>query len=195
MEQLLFLLFVLFSVITALLERRKRKRALEEARQAEGSSPAGAPAEIEEEEVGGWPFPMGGSGDPFEPQSGRARRQTRQPQPEEEIEPQEERPDAVKPTTLIQQLEAQARESEGRAAEFADEAKEAARAAQRIQAKQRVDELVKKRLAATNASKEIPSGGGTPRQLWKLSPRKARSAVVYAEILGPPKSLKEQEFG
>ena len=192
MEQLLFLLFVLFSVITALLERRKRKRALEEARQAEGSSPAGAPAEVEEEEVGGWPFPMGGSGDPFEPRSGRATRQT-QPQPEEE-EVAEERSDTAKPTTLIQQLEAQARESEGRAAGFADEAKEAARAAQQIQAKQRVDELVRKRLAATNAAEKIPSGGAS-RQLWKLSPSKARSAVVYAEILGPPKSLKEQEFG
>ncbi|MCH8165703.1 MAG: hypothetical protein IH889_08845 [Planctomycetes bacterium] len=63
-ELLLFALFVLFSVGSALLERRKRKKQAEKGGQA--SSVPGGPLtdEKQEEETGSWPFPMGG--DPFD---------------------------------------------------------------------------------------------------------------------------------
>ena len=65
MELLLFVLFMLFSIVSSLLERRKRKRELENARQAEAARPQSAEFEEQEEEVNvGWPF--GGGKDPFE---------------------------------------------------------------------------------------------------------------------------------
>ena len=168
MEQLLLILFVLFSVVTALLERRKRKRALED---ATGANPSTAPVadDGEEEDVDGWPFPMGGA-DPFEPRSRRAA-------------PPQEIAAAV--------IERQAQEAEDRADSLQDTAREAARAAQQIQAKQRVDELVRKRLAATTAAEEARLGSRSQRGRWKLSASKARKAIVYAEIIGPPKSLQD----
>ena len=71
MEGLLLVLFLLFSVATALLERRKRRQQLEEAKerqQQQRERGEMAPTALEEEEEvdeewGGWPFP---SGDPFE---------------------------------------------------------------------------------------------------------------------------------
>jgi hypothetical protein len=70
-------------------------------------------------------------------------------------------------------------------------ARAAPRAAQQIQAKQRVDELVRKRLAATTAAEEARLGSRSQRGRWKLSASKARKAFVYAEIIGPPKSLQD----
>ena len=168
MEQLLLILFVLFSVVTALLERRKRKRAQEE---ATGANPSTAPVadDGEEEDVDGWPFPMGGA-DPFEPRSRRA------------APPQE---------VALAVDERQAEEAEERADNLQDAAREAARAAQQIQAKHRIDELVQKRLAATTAAEEAHPGGRSKRVRWKLSAKEARRAFVYAEIIGLPKSLKD----
>jgi hypothetical protein len=165
MEQLLLILFVLFSVITALLERRKRKRALEE---ATGANPSTAPAadDGEEEDVDGWPFPMGGA-DPFEPRSRRA-------EPPQEVA-----------------LAVDERQAEERADSLQDAAREAAQAAQQIQAKHRIDELVRKRLAVTNATEEARSASRSKQIRWKLSAKEARRAFVYAEIIGLPKSLKD----
>ena len=64
MELLLFVLFMLFSIVSSLLERRKRKRELESARQAEAARPQSAEFEEQEEVNVGWPF--GGGKDPFE---------------------------------------------------------------------------------------------------------------------------------
>jgi hypothetical protein len=160
MEQLLFILFVLFSVITALLERRKRKRALEE---AAGANPSTAPFadDREEEDVDGWPFPMGGA-DPFEPRSRRA-------------EPPQEVALAI---------------DEGQA-EAAEERADSLRAAQQIQSKHRIDELVRKRLSVTNAVEEARLASRSKQMRWKLSAKEARRAFVYAEIIGLPKSLKD----
>ena len=55
---------MLFSIVSSLLERRKRKRELENARQAEAARPQSAEFEEQEEVNVGWPF--GGGKDPFE---------------------------------------------------------------------------------------------------------------------------------
>lgn len=66
MELLLFTLAILFSVFSALMERRKRRRRLEEAQQQHAevhpAKPVVAEPEKEEEPTFGWPF----DGDPFE---------------------------------------------------------------------------------------------------------------------------------
>ena len=173
MEQLLLILFVLFSVITALLERRKRKKALEE---ASGANPSAAPsreAEVEEEEIGGWPFPMGGA-DPFEPH-----RQPRTSQ-REDAGPSE-------PGRLALEVEVEEDRED-----LEDAAREAARIAQQLQARQRVEELERKRIAA-EATEQPARARKSPRHRWKLSASSARRAFVYAEILGLPKALKNDK--
>ena len=171
-QQLLLLLFVLFGVILALLKKRKRKRAAEDARSK-------VPAESwedrveedleEEEEVGGWPFPMGG--DPVEPRPKRQPpRQTPAPAPDETADG----------------------EADSQAREVVERAREAATQAQRIQPKQRVEALVQKRLAAVPEERVVE--GVKRRRRWTLTPDKAKEAIVYAEILGPPKAERREEF-
>ena len=203
MEQLLFLLFVLFSVITALLERRKRKKALEEAHGTQDDEPTdarrGRGQEEEEAFPGGWPFPMGG--DPFEP---RLRRQDAPEAPKSDADQpavtEEEggRSSVVTPAergyTLVETLERQARETEERARRLESTASEVARQAE--EAPRRLDV---QKLLSTHESREskLPASPlQTERPLvrrWTLTARKARSAIVYAEILGPPKALREQD--
>ena len=66
MEILLFILAILFSVFSALMERRRRREQLEEAQQQHAeihsAKPVVAEPEKEEEPAFGWPF----DGDPFE---------------------------------------------------------------------------------------------------------------------------------
>ncbi len=198
-EQLLFLLFVLFSVISALLGRRKRKKAPEA---AQGGVPVEAREErVEEdmeEEVGGWPFPMGG--DSFEPRPKRQPpRQT--PAPDETADGDAEVvpvPASREPEpTWIERLKRAAQEVDGQAHEVVERAQEAATEAQRIQPKQRVEELIQKRLAAAKAQEERvveEAKRRRRRRRWTLTPDTAKEAIVYAEILGPPKSERREEF-
>ncbi|MCY4605190.1 MAG: hypothetical protein OXE49_13240, partial [Gemmatimonadetes bacterium] len=73
MELLLFALAILFSIFSALMERRKRRKRLEEAQQQHAeieqqhadinpATPVVAEEEKEEEPSFGWPF----DGDPFD---------------------------------------------------------------------------------------------------------------------------------
>ena len=211
-EQLLFLLFVLFSIVTALLERRKRKRQQEE--NLKGGPPQRDLLEDEEkdQETGSWPFPMGG--DPFELPKPRARRTTRRRATEEVGSPPVERPatdarglaesaaeDAAPRRTLIQELEDQQAAEEARArleeaqadadvaptlARFMErKARSAEPSSQQVQPRRRVQELVRKRVARDE--QRAPGSGRRKRTKWALTPKKARDAVVYMEILGPPK--------
>ncbi len=174
MEQLLFLAFILFSIASALLERRKRKKQQEEQRQRKAERQQGQPqveVEVEEEKRGGWPF----GGDPFE-------LELPAPQPVESQAEKSER------ETLATEREALA--AERRALEVERLAMEMSGQIREHRPRQRVKDLVRERMEQEQAMrpKEVTVGK------WKLNPTKARDAIIYAEILGPPKAERRENF-
>ena len=160
MELLLFLLAILFSIFSALMERRRRRREHEEAQQqhteieqqyaeVDPAAPVVVEKEKEEEPTFGWPF----DGDPFEEPVVA------------EVDPAEAEREAL-------EAERQALEAERRAA-----------AAEKL-AMERLEE------AKTQADeKQRPRRAGNR---WFLTPQTARDAIVYMEILGKPKSEREE---
>ena len=150
MELLLFVLFMLFSIVSSLLERRKRKRELENARQAE------AEKQQEEEEVTvGWPF--GGGRDPFEDED-----LTRRFGDLQRLGEKGDEPEAMQ---LMEQ-------------ETAPEPTSSSQTQVRASAKVSTDGYAK---AVRRAGR------------WNIDARKAREAIVYSEILGPPKAVRSEE--
>ncbi len=193
-EQLLFLLFILFSVVSALLERRKRKRAQEEAQRREAGRPERAedePDEEVQEEEQPWPFPMGG--DPFGlPQSRRS--STRRPasDSESDLEVVEEAlpPGRERKPGLLERLTREAREIEQQARLVETQVKESARQIQEVQPRRRVQEAVREEMARVQAQ-QPPTRAKKKR--WRVTASSARDAIVYAEILGPPKAERKEE--
>lgn len=181
MEQLLLLLFLVFSVVSALLERRKRKQQLEEAqaRQQESRDKGEVPPspvieDEDEEEWGGWPFP---SADPFD---------RPQPQP---VRRQAEIPTTAEGQVLLQDLQRQAREAEQQAATQTGVAVTRERDVRTVQPRRSVAELV-----AQRQESERSTGADRRSNRYKLSPAKARDAIVWAEILGPCKAEQQEEW-
>jgi len=176
MEQLLILLFVLFSIFSALMERRKRRRRLEEQqrRREQPQQPQPQPqmeVEEEEEREGGWPF----GGGPFELGLPGPRRAETQ---------------AEKAEGDVLAEEREALRAERRALEVERLALAAARQAQEIRPRQRVSKLVRERAAQERAAPRKTVQVGK----WKLDPNRARDAIVYAEILGPPRAERRDNF-
>ena len=160
MELLLFLLAILFSIFSALMERRRRRREHEEAQQqhteieqqyaeVDPAAPVVVEKEKEEEPTFGWPF----DGDPFEEPVVA------------EVDPAEAEREAL-------EAERQALEAERRAAAAEKLAMERLE-----EAKPQADE------------KRRPRRSGNR---WFLTPQTARDAIVYMEILGKPKSEREE---
>ena len=163
MELLLFLLAILFSIFSALMERRRRRRQVEEAQQQHAeieqqhaeinpATPVVAEEEKEKEEepTFGWPF----DGDPFE-------------EPVlAEVDPAEAEQEAL-------EAERQALEAERRAV-----------AAERL-AMERLTETKSQESGEEQRPRRT-------RSRWFLTPQTARDAIVYMEILGKPKSEREE---
>lgn len=153
MELLLFLLAILFSVFSALMERRRRRKQLEEAQRQHAEVNPAAPLvaeEKEEEEPSfGWPF----DGDPFE-----------EPVPAE-VDPAEAEREAL-------EAERQALEAERRAVA--------------------AEKLAMERLTESKLRDSGEEQRPRPRSRWFLTPQTARDAIVYMEILGKPKSEREE---
>jgi hypothetical protein len=187
MEILLFALFMLFSIGSSLLERRKRRKQLEEAREAERGQGTGTKEaekeEIEEAQTLGWPF--GGGSDPFEEEVVRRRI--------EEVMPQEPARPAPRSVAEQHQLEAdlEAVEAEKKALEEERYALAAERLGrERVVPRQRVDDLVHEKMRREKAPAKPRS---TRRgKYWRLDRKTARAAIVYAEILGPPKADRNE---
>jgi len=186
MEVLLFALFMLFSIVSSLLERRKRRRQLEEAREEERVRGTGAKEvekEEEEEQTLGWPF--GGGSDPFEEEVVRRRMG--------ELQPQEPAQPAPRSMAEHHQLEAdlEAVEAEKQALEVERYALAAERLGmERVVPRQRVDDLVREKV---QHEKEQAKPRRTKRgKHWRLNRKTARAAIVYAEILGPPKADRDE---
>ena len=186
MEGILLALFLVFSVVTALLERRKRRQQqVEEVetrqqqhRERVGTAPAEAEEEEDEEEEGGWPFP---SGDPFD-----------RPQPARRPTPTDALPPATADAqTLLAEVEQQARAAEKRAQAKEAEARARARQARQMRPAGRVSALIgQRRPAARTRDAWSRRAGGR----YHLTPEKARDAVVYAELLSPCKAEREEEW-
>ena len=161
MELLLFALAILFSIFSALMERRKRRKRLEEAQQQHAeieqqhaeinpATPVVAEEEKEEEPSFGWPF----DGDPFD-----------EPVPAE-VDPAEAEREAL-------EAERQALEAERRA----------------VAAEKLAMERLKETKPEDAGEKRRPRRS---RSRWFLTPQTARDAIVYMEILGKPKSEREE---
>ena len=163
MELLIFLLAILFSVFSALMERRRRRREHEEAQRQHAEidqqhaevNPA-APVvaeeqkEKEEEPTFGWPF----DGDPFE-------------EPVlAEVDPAEAEREALEAERLALEAERRAVAAEQQAMARLTETKP--------------EESGKERRPRRTRSR------------WFLTPQTARDAIVYMEILGKPKSEREE---
>ena len=192
MEQLLLILFLLFSVISALLERRKRRRQMEEEQRRQQQTGDGAPApqahpeleqEKEEEEWGGWPFP---GGDPFEPRPTPPPTAQREPDEGEVVVLESAAP--ADGQSLLEQLERQAQEAEQRARD------EEERAHERAQEIQQSRQRMAARMREMERAGPAPSDRPRRRSPWSLTPERAREAVVYAEILGPCKADRGEEW-
>lgn len=195
MDQLLFFaLVILFSVVSALLERRKRRQSLEEARRRHEAAGKQAPPveveEVEEEEVeGNWPWP-----DIFEPELPRrpkAREVKRAAPPAPESAPAEvPGAEALPGEGKYRRAEEELREMEQRVQEMDQRTREADRRS--LEEYHLMEEQAASRMstgAGRGRPARIPEGGTrTRKQGWALTPREARRALVYAEILGPPKS-------
>jgi hypothetical protein len=193
-EQLLFLLFILFSVVSALLERRKRKRAREEAQRKEAGKPERAEGdtdeEVAEEEQEAWPFPMGG--DPFGlPQQRRSATGRPASDSESDLEVVEEAlpPGRERKPGLLERLTREAREIEQQARLVEAQAKESARQIQQVQPRRRIQEAVREEIARVQAKPRTTA----KKKRWQVTAASARDAIVYAEILGPPKAERKEE--
>ena len=161
MELLLFLLAILFSIFSALMERRRRRREHEEAQQqhteieqqyaeVDPAAPVVVEKEKEEEPTFGWPF----DGDPFEEPVVA------------EVDPAEAEREAL-------EAERQALEAERRA----------------VAAEQQAMERLTETKPQESGEERRPRRTGNR---WFLTPQTARDAIVYMEILGKPKSEREE---
>ena len=163
MELLLFLLAILFSIFSALMERRRRRRQVEEAQRQHAevdqqhaevnpAAPVVAEEEKEKEEdpTFGWPF----DGDPFE-------------EPVlAEVDPAEAEREALEAERLALEAERRAVAAEQ-------------------QAMERLTETKSEDAGETQRPRRT-------RSRWFLTPQTARDAIVYMEILGKPKSEREE---
>ncbi|MBI2505911.1 MAG: hypothetical protein HYW07_22075 [Candidatus Latescibacteria bacterium] len=191
MDQLLFFaLFVLFSVASALLERRRRRRSLEESRRRHETAAKQGPVakEVEaEEEEGGWPWP-----DIFEPQlPSRPRRVEMERPPAPVASPEASAAEALPGEGKYRRAEEELREMEQRVREMDQRTREAERRS--LEEFRLMEDQAASRMSTGLAGRGRPAdtqegGTRTRKQGWALTPREARRALVYAEILGPPKS-------
>ena len=161
MELLLFLLAILFSIFSALMERRRRRKQVEEAQrqhaeidqqhaEVDPAAPVVAEEKKEEEPTFGWPF----DGDPFE-------------------EPVLAEPDPDEAEREALEAERQALEAERRA----------------VAAEQQAMARLTETKPQDSGEKQRPR---RTRSHWFLTPQTARDAIVYMEILGKPKSEREE---
>ena len=191
---------MLFSVVSALLERRKRKRQREEQRQDSG--PGKAEREEEEET---WPFPMGG--DPFEPVRPRRPSRPAEEELEEERSPppeaaevvgDREEPEPPSRPNIFQRLGDFAREEERRV-RAEDERVRAdqervRQLEQRASGRQPAERVRERATPRPKPVKTVQVSKRKRRGKWSLTPKTARDAIVYAEIFGKPKADRTDEL-
>lgn len=214
MEQLLFLVFILFSVGSALLEQRKRRRRQQEQaerRQREGQQTPQQQASNTEtrpslEEVEPVPSRPPHRSSPAPRPQRRERPVTPQPAGgSRETDEQEsgwpfelQLPQRIDVQDLLDlqnlQAEREALAAERRALQEERRALQAAKRAQPAAEKSRqsVADLIRARAEQQRTSRK-PRSGELIVGRWKLDPHKARDAIVYSEILGRPRAERVHE--
>ena len=163
MELLIFLLAILFSIFSALMERRRRRREHEEAQRQH--------AEIDQQHAGG---------DPAAPVVAEEEK-------EKEEEPTFGWPFDGDPFEEPVLAEVDPAEAEREALEAERLALEAERRA--VAAEQQAMERLTETKPQDVGEKQQPR---RTRSRWFLTPQTARDAIVYMEILGKPKSEREE---
>ena len=176
MEQLIFLLFVLFSIFSAFREHSKRKNQMKEQRKRRAerqrlphSSPSSHPRTERREEFGEDFF---GEGVPSPPS----------PTPLETTERSQRETLAVEREAL--EAEQKALAAERRVLELERTALEASQPPRRLK-----DLMYEQRRRDASSPAEE-----TTRRQWRLDLRTARDAIVYAEILAPPRAERPGNF-
>jgi hypothetical protein len=188
MDQLLFfLLFILFSIISALLDRRRRRQSLEEARSrreaTQKKEPAPAKSRDEDEgEEGNWPWP-----EIFEQAPTRPWRAEPERTPAEVVVAEAPAAEA-NGEGRYRRADEELREMERRVREMEERARQADRLS--LEEFRRMEEQAAARMGSGTAEQDREPA--RHRQAWSLTPREARRALVYAEILGPPKSERRE---
>lgn len=190
MDQLVFFaIFILFSVVSALLKRRERRQSLEEARRRHEAAGKQTPVveEVEEEEKkeGGWPWP-----EIFEQPPSRPRRVEMERVPAPAASTEVPVAEALPGEGKYRRAEEELREIEQRVQEMDQRTREADRRS--LEEYRLMEEQAAARMSTSVTGRgqlaRTPEGGTRARRPgWALNPREARRALVYAEILGPPK--------
>ena len=119
----------------------------------------------EEEEEANWPFP----GDPFEV---LPRPPVAEPEMDQAVQ------DRLAAEQHAQELQSQALELEQRA--------------RQVQPRRRMEELMREKMAVQEGAEDRRRR--RRRKAWSFDPRRARRAVIYAEILGRPKADRTDEI-
>lgn len=189
MEPLLFILFVLFSLVSAILERRKRRKELERQAETQVRRPRLDQDDAErerEDEDEDW---SGKVSDPFELAESDKRTGPLHSAEAEEIEHFEQelqrREEEEKQMRLAR---ASAERAERRAAQIETQIND-------IQQRRHIEELVSERLEHEQ-HQILPPLGDLKRRSGRgrFSPAEARKAIIYAEIFGKPKAEREEGF-
>ncbi|MBM3279263.1 MAG: hypothetical protein FJY95_14450 [Candidatus Handelsmanbacteria bacterium] len=184
MDQFIYLLiFVIFSAVSAYLDRRRRRQSLEEARRRHEAAPkqaaAAARAEVEEEEEeqGKWPWP-----EIFEQSPARPKQVELERVPAEVVSTEVSAPEAPG-EGKYRRAEEELREMDQRVRQMEERARQAERRS--LEEFQFMEEQAAARMGSVGQGREPVRHR---KQGWSLTPREARRALVYAEILGRPKS-------
>ena len=173
MEALLFILFVIFSLVSSYMERRKRNREVELARQSREQRAKRQGQELDEGLNEEWVPDL----DPFS---------DRKTVPDLVTNPKTE--------SQLQELEAESEESERRSSEIERRLVAAERS---IQDKDRLSSEIASKDAMGLGSSVFPSGfkrsaSYLPKNPYKIDAKRAREALVFAEIIGPPVSERDK---
>jgi hypothetical protein len=173
MEALLFILFVIFSLVSSYMERRKRNREVELARQSQKQRAKRQDQELDEGLNEEWLPDL----DPFS---------DRKTVPDLVTHPKTE--------TQLQELESEAEESERRSSEIE---RRLVAAESSIQDKKLLSSEAAYKDATELDSQVFSSGlkrsaSYLPKNPYKIDARRAREALVFAEIIGPPVSERDK---
>ncbi len=164
MEALLFILFVIFSLVSSYMERRKRRREVELARESQNQRAERQEQELDLEGYDEWMSDL----DPFS---------------DKKANPMVEEKGFGVGTYPSEELKLPNSEFEEEKFERIDQEEDAS---------PKIRSLVNEKKGLSVSEGFRRSIRSTSKNLYKIDARKAREALVYAEIIGPPISERDK---
>ena len=164
MEALLFILFVIFSLVSSYMERRKRRREVELARESQNQRAERQEQELDLESHDEWMSDL----DPFS---------------DKKANPMVEEKGFGVGTYPSEELKLPNSEFEEEKFERIDQEEDAS---------PKIRSLGSERKGSSVSEGFKRSIRSTSKNLYKIDARKAREALVYAEIIGPPISERDK---